>query len=56
LASRVLGRKRLSKVTLKLFDKTVWLWRLADRLLPWHGLTMVVEARRKDGQPSNGFR
>ena len=51
LASRVLGRKRLSKATLKLFDKTVWLWRLADRLLPWPGLTMIVEARPKGGRP-----
>ncbi len=47
LASRLLGRKRVSKLTLKIFDKTVWLWRLADRLLPWPGLTMVVAARRK---------
>lgn len=45
LASRVLGRKGLSRLTLKVFDKTVWLWRLADRLLPWHGLTMVAAAR-----------
>jgi glycosyltransferase involved in cell wall biosynthesis len=49
LASRLLGRKRLSKLTLKVFDKTVWLWRLADRLLPWRGLTMVVAARRQAG-------
>jgi hypothetical protein len=47
LASRVLRRKRLSKLTLKLFDKTIWLWRLTDRLLPWRGLTMLVAARRK---------
>lgn len=47
LASRLLHRRRLSKLTLKLFDKTVWLWRLADRLLPWHGLTMVVAAKWK---------
>lgn len=48
LASRLLRRRRLSKLTLKLFDKTVWLWRLADRILPWHGLTMLAAARRKE--------
>lgn len=53
LASRVLGRRRLSKFTLKLFDKTVWFWRLADRVLPWHGLTMVAAARWKGGRPAN---
>lgn len=47
LASRVLGRKGLSRLTLKAFDKTVWLWRLVDRLLPWRGLTLVVAARQK---------
>ncbi|GIU73524.1 MAG: hypothetical protein KatS3mg004_0611 [Bryobacteraceae bacterium] len=53
LASRVLGRRRLSKFTLKLFDKTVWFWQLADRVLPWHGLTMVAAARWKGGRPAN---
>ncbi len=42
----VLHRKQISKVVLKLFDKTVWLWRLIDRWLPWSGLSLVVVARR----------
>ncbi len=46
LYGRVLHRKSINKVTLKLFDKTVWLWRLIDALLPWPGLTLVVVARK----------
>lgn len=43
---RVLGRRHISKVTLKVFDKTVWLWRLVERLLPWRGLTLVMVGQR----------
>jgi glycosyltransferase involved in cell wall biosynthesis len=43
---RVMGRKRISKPALKLFDKTVWLWRRIDWLLPWRGLSLVVVAKR----------
>ncbi len=43
----VLGRKRINKVTLKIFDKTVWVWRLVDRLLPWRGLSLVVVAVKR---------
>ena len=43
----VLGRKRINKVTLKIFDKTVWLWRLVDWLLPWRGLSLIVVAVKK---------
>ena len=43
---RLLHRKRLHKITLKLFDKTVWLWRRVDRLFPWRGLSLVLVARK----------
>ena len=46
LSSRILRHGKLSKLTLKLFDKTVWLWRRVDVLLPWRGLTLVAVARR----------
>ena len=46
LYSRLLRRKKVSKPMLKLFDKTVWFWRLVERLLPWPGLTMIVICRR----------
>jgi len=34
---------------LKLFDKTVWIWRRIDGLLPWQGLSLIAVARRNDG-------
>jgi glycosyltransferase involved in cell wall biosynthesis len=49
LFSRVLGRKRVNKLTLKLFDKSVWFWRRVDRILPWPGLSLIAIARRREG-------
>jgi glycosyltransferase involved in cell wall biosynthesis/2-polyprenyl-3-methyl-5-hydroxy-6-metoxy-1,4-benzoquinol methylase len=46
LYGKVLGRKRISKVALKLFDKTVWFWRRVDGLMPWRGLSLIAIARR----------
>jgi SAM-dependent methyltransferase len=46
---RLLGRKRIAKPTLKLFDKSVWIWRRVDPLLPWRGLSLIAIARRTDG-------
>jgi SAM-dependent methyltransferase len=43
---KLLGRKRISKPALKLFDKTVWFWRRVDGLLPWQGLSLVAVAKR----------
>ncbi len=49
LTSKVFGSPRLSKVTLKLFDKSVWIWRRIDGLLPWKGLSLVIVARANKG-------
>lgn len=49
LFSVVLGRKHISKITLKIFDKTVWFWRRIDPLLPWKGLSLIVVARKPAG-------
>jgi glycosyltransferase involved in cell wall biosynthesis len=46
LFSRILRRDRINKFTLKLFDKTVWIWRHADWLLPWPGLSLIAVARK----------
>jgi hypothetical protein len=46
LYSRLLGRRRIGKPGLKLFDKTVWLWKRLDPLLPWPGLSLAVIARQ----------
>lgn len=48
LHSRILKSHQISKVFLKIFDKTIWLWRFMDRLLPWSGVTMVCVATRVD--------
>jgi glycosyltransferase involved in cell wall biosynthesis len=41
-----LRQKSINKVTLKLFDKSVWFWRRVDSLLPWRGLSMIAVARK----------
>lgn len=43
---RVLRRRHINKVTLKIFDKTVWLWRIIDRFLPWRGVSIILIARK----------
>ena len=45
--SRLLRRGRINKLTLKLFDKTVWLWRRVDRFLPWKGLSLIAIGRKR---------
>jgi glycosyltransferase involved in cell wall biosynthesis len=42
---KILHRKKIAKVALKLFDKTVWIWRRVDGLMPWRGLSLIVIAR-----------
>ncbi len=42
--SRVLRSRKINKLTLKLFDKTVWFWRRVDGLFPWKGLSLIVIA------------
>lgn len=44
LSGHIFGSKRISKLSLKIFDKTVWLWRLLDPILPWRGLSLIVVA------------
>ena len=51
LYGKVLGRKYVSRITLKLFDKTVWMWRRLDPLMPWKGLSLIVVARKGDTEP-----
>ncbi len=46
---RVLGRGTMNKIILKLFDKTVWLWKRVDRILPWRGLSLIVVAVKSGG-------
>ena len=43
---KLLGRTRINKFSLKLFDKTVWFWRRIDGLLPWNGLSLIAIATK----------
>ena len=45
---KLLHRKKISKLSLKLFDKTVWIWRRIDGIMPWRGLSLIAIARRSD--------
>jgi glycosyltransferase involved in cell wall biosynthesis len=49
---KLLGAGRISRFTLKAFDKTVWLWRRLDALLPWPGLTILLVARKTEAAES----
>ncbi len=51
VSARLLRRKQISKIMLKLFDKTVWIWRRIDAVLPWPGLSLIVLAKKGE----NGF-
>ncbi len=42
----LMQRKSINKLTLKLFDKSVWFWRRADWVMPWNGLSLVTIARK----------
>ncbi len=46
LYSCVLHAGHINKVALKVFDKTVWLWRHIDPALPWRGLSLILVARK----------
>ena len=45
LSGKVLGQRKMNRVILKLWDKTVWFWRRVDWLLPWDGLSLIVVGR-----------
>jgi glycosyltransferase involved in cell wall biosynthesis len=48
LSGKLLRRKRINKVMLKIFDKTVWFWRHFDGILPWPGLSLVAVATKRN--------
>lgn len=41
------ANEKINKVSLKIFDKTVWLAKIVEPLLPWGGLNLIVVARKK---------
>jgi len=46
--SRILGRQKISKLVLKIFDKTVWIWSRVDPFLPWPGLSLIAVTRKQN--------
>ena len=44
--SRMFGAGRVSKLVLKIFDKSVWLLRRLDAVTPWPGLSLLAVARK----------
>jgi hypothetical protein len=46
LYSRVLHTRNISKLVLKIFDKSVWFWRRLDFAMPLPGLSLLVVARK----------
>lgn len=47
LYGKVLGQTNINKLTLKIFDKTVWIWKRIDGLIPWRGLSLIAVAVRQ---------
>ena len=52
--SRLFGSKSINKPILKIFDKTVWLWRRLDILMPWNGLSLIIVAHKRAGSALPG--
>jgi glycosyltransferase involved in cell wall biosynthesis len=52
--SRLFGSKNINKPVLKVFDKSVWLLRRLDPLMPWPGLSLIIVARKKSGTETSG--
>jgi glycosyltransferase involved in cell wall biosynthesis len=46
LYSRILRTSYINKFSLKIFDKTVWIWRRIDGILPWRGLSLILVGRK----------
>ncbi|MEO8595283.1 MAG: glycosyltransferase [Candidatus Solibacter sp.] len=43
---KLLHAGNISKLVLKVFDKSVWLWKRLDLLMPWPGLTLIAVGRK----------
>jgi glycosyltransferase involved in cell wall biosynthesis len=51
---RLFRSKRINKPVLKIFDKTVWLWRRLDPLMPWPGLSLIAIGRKPRAADGSG--
>jgi glycosyltransferase involved in cell wall biosynthesis len=46
LSGKVFKRKNFGRLSLKIFDCTVWFWRWVDRFLPWQGISVIAIVRK----------
>jgi SAM-dependent methyltransferase len=44
--SKLFHAGSISKLVLKIFDKSVWFWRRLDVVMPWPGLSLVAVGRK----------
>jgi len=44
--SKLMHSRTINKPVLKIFDKSVWVWRRLDGLMPWPALSLIVVARK----------
>ncbi len=51
--SRLFGSRKISKLILKVFDKSVWILRRVDWLFPWRGLSLILVARKSGASPTS---
>ena len=47
LKSRILKRPRIGRLSLLFFERSVWLWRRIDPLLPWGPTSLIAIARKE---------
>jgi hypothetical protein len=44
--SKLFHAGNISKLVLKIFDKSVWFWRRLELVMPWPGLSLVAVGRK----------
>jgi len=54
VAGKILRRSRVSRLSLRLFDRLVWLWRRVDGFLPWKPTSLIAIARKPLSQQPPG--
>ena len=50
--SRLFSSRKINKLVLKVFDKSVWMLRRIDGLMPWRGLSLILVARKGGPAPA----
>jgi len=48
VTGQILKARTLSRMSLRVFDRFVWLWRRIDRVLPWEPASIIAIAKRPD--------